>query len=124
MTPPEIDAAVHHQLGELLAISRALQEDVRRLDTKMQRSEDKSDESRAKMHRRIDDVVGTVGEVQTSVATLEKDVRDMKPVTDEVRRWKLLGMGALGMIGVGGIALGVSFADALKRIAGLLVGRP
>lgn len=123
MTPPEIDAAVHRQLGELLAISRALQEDVRRLDAKMQRSEDKSDESRAKMHRRIDDVVGTVGEVQTSVATLEKDVREMKPVTEEVRRWKLLGMGALGMIGVGGIALGVSFADALKRIAGLLLGR-
>jgi len=123
MTPPEIDAAVHHQLGELLAISRALQEDVRRIEAKVQRAEDKSDESRAKMHSRIDDVVGTVGEVQTGVATLEKDVRDMKPITDDVKRWRLIGMGALGMIGVGGIALGVSFADALKRIAGLLIGR-
>lgn len=123
MTPPEIDAAVHHQLGELLAISRALQEDVRRIEAKVQRAEDKSDESRAKMHSRIDDVVGTVGEVQTSVATLEKDVREMKPITDDVKRWRLIGMGALGMIGVGGIALGVSFADALKRIAALLLGR-
>ena len=123
MTPPEIDAAVHRQLGELLAISRALQEDVRRIEAKVQRAEDKSDESRAKMHSRIDDVVGTVGEVQTGVATLEKDVREMKPITDDVKRWRLIGMGALGMIGVGGIALGVSFADALKRIAGLLLGR-
>ena len=123
MTPSEIDAAVHRQLGELLAISRALQEDVRRIEAKVQRAEDKSDESRAKMHSRIDDVVGTVGEVQTSVVTLERDVKEMKPVTDDVKRWRLIGMGALGMIGVGGIALGVSFADALKRIAGLLLGR-
>lgn len=118
-----VDAALHQQMGELIAISRALQDDIRRLEDKMQRSDDRSDASRAKMHSRIDEVVGTVGGVQTSVATLEKDVKDMQPVTDEVRRWKLLGMGALGMMGIGGIALGVSFADALKRIGALLIGR-
>ncbi|OHV84135.1 hypothetical protein LCM4573_00010 [Rhizobium sp. LCM 4573] len=48
---------------------------------------------------------------------------EMKPVTEDVKRWKLMGMGALGMMGIAGIALGVSFADALKRIAGLLMGR-
>lgn len=117
------DAALHQQMGELIAISRALQDDIRRIEDKMQRSDDKSDQSRAKMHRRIDEVVGTVGDVQTTVATLEKDVKEMKPVTEDVKRWRLIGMGALGMIGVGGIALGVSFADALKRIAGLLIGR-
>ncbi|MGV1859970.1 DUF1515 family protein [Rhizobium rhizogenes] len=31
--------------------------------------------------------------------------------------------GALGVIGFGGMALGVSFADALKRIAAILLGR-
>jgi hypothetical protein len=118
-----VDAALHQQMGELIASQRAIQEDLRRIEDKLQRSDDKSEESRSKMHRRIDDVVGTVSEVKTGVATLERDVKEMKPVTDELRRWKLLGMGALGMIGVGGIALGVSFADALKRIAGLLIGR-
>lgn len=33
------------------------------------------------------------------------------------------GIGALSMIGIGGVALGVSFADALKRVGGLLIGR-
>ncbi|WP_119258906.1 DUF1515 family protein [Shinella zoogloeoides] len=117
------DGALRQQMGELIASQRAIQEDLRRIEDKLQRSDDKSDASRAKMHSRIDEVVGTVGEVQTTVAGLEKDVKDMKPVTDEVRRWKLLGMGALGMMGVGGIALGVSFADALKRIGTLLTGR-
>ena len=117
------DAALHQQMGELIASLRAVQEDLRRIEGKMQRLDDKSDASRTKMHSRIDEVVGTVGEVQTTVATLERDVKEMKPVTDEVRRWKLLGMGALGMMGIGGVALGVSFADALKRIGGLLLGR-
>ncbi len=118
-----VDAALHQQMGELIASQRAIQEDLRRIEDKIQRSDDKSDESRAKMHRRIDDAVGVVAEVKTSVATLEKDVKEMKPVTDDVRRWKLMGIGALGMMGIGGVALGVSFADALKRIAGLLIGR-
>ncbi len=35
----------------------------------------------------------------------------------------MMGLGALGMIGIAGMALGVSFADALKRIALVIVGR-
>ena len=42
---------------------------------------------------------------------------------EDVRRWKLMGLGALGMIGIAGMALGVSFADALKRIASIVLGR-
>ncbi|GLR55120.1 hypothetical protein GCM10007923_63410 [Shinella yambaruensis] len=123
MGAPVADASLHQQMGELIASQRAILEDLRRIEDKIQRSDDKSDESRAKMHRRIDDAVGAVGEVKATVAGLEKDVKEMKPVTDDVRRWKLMGIGALGMMGIGGVALGVSFADALKRIAGLLIGR-
>lgn len=43
----------------------------------------------------------------------------MKPVTDDVNRWKLMGIGALGVIGIGGM-VGVIFADALRRI-GLVI---
>ncbi len=120
---PEIDAAVHRQLGELVAGMHGLQESLRRVEEQSRRSEDKATESRAGMHRRMDEMVNRVGQVETSVSSLKDDVSDMKPVTDDVRRWKLMGIGALGMIGIGGIALGVSFADALKRVAGLLVGR-
>lgn len=118
-----VDAALHQQMGELIASQRAIQDDLRRIEDKIQRSDDKSEESRAKMHRRIDDVVGTVSEVQTGVATLEKDVKEMKPVTDEVKRWKLMGMGALAVTGVAAMALGVTFSEALKRIGMALLGK-
>jgi ElaB/YqjD/DUF883 family membrane-anchored ribosome-binding protein len=123
MTPPDYDAAVHRQLGELVATSKSTQDALRRLEEALRRSEDKSDSSRAAMHRRLDEVVERVGKVERALSTVQDEVKEMRPVTDEVRRWKLVGIGALGMIGIGGIALGVSFADVLKRIGGLLTGR-
>lgn len=123
MAPPEIDAAVHRQLGELVAGLRGIQDDMREMKATLQRSEDKSAESRAAMHRRLDEAVDRIGRVESSVASVNEDVAEMKPVTDDVRRWRLMGIGALSMIGIAGVALGVSFADALKRIAALLIGR-
>ena len=123
MTPPEIDAAVHRQLGELVAGLRGIQDDMREMKASLQRSEDKSAESRAGVHRRLDEAVDRIARVESSVASVNEDVAEMKPVTDDVRRWSLMGIGALSMIGIGGVALGVSFADALKRIGGLLIGR-
>lgn len=123
MTPPEIDAAVHRQLGELVSSVRGIQDDMREMKAALQRSDDKSAESRSVMHKRLDEAVGRIASVESSVASVNKDVADMKPVTDDVRRWRLMGIGALSMIGIGGVALGVSFADALKRIGGLLIGR-
>ena len=123
MTPPDIDAAVHRQLGELIAGMRSIQEDNRRLEDMMRRADDKSDESRARVHRRMDEMVDRVGKVETSMVTVQEDISEMRPVTDDVKRWKLMGLGALGMIGIAGIALGVSFADALKRIALVILGR-
>lgn len=118
-----VDAALHQQMGELIASSRAIQEDIRRLEHKMQRSDDKSDESRAAMHRRLDDVVGTVGEVETAVAGLERDVKEMKPVTEDVKKWKIMGMTAIAIIGLGGAAMGVTFAEAIKRVLAAIFGR-
>ncbi len=40
----------------------------------------------------------------------------MRKVTDDVQRWKLMGIGALADIGIGGMAMGVTFADAIRRI--------
>lgn len=123
MTPPEIDAAVHQQLGELVAGMRSLQEANRRLEDMIRRSDDKSEESRSRVHRRMDEAVDRMGKLETSVVTVQEDIAEMKPVTDDVRRWKLMGLGALGMIGIAGMALGVSFADALKRIALVIIGK-
>lgn len=39
-----------------------------------------------------------------------------------VKRWRLIGLGALGVIGIAGMALGVIFADVVKRAFTILTG--
>ncbi|NKJ03489.1 hypothetical protein FHT29_000434 [Rhizobium sp. SG741] len=71
----------------------------------------------------MDETIDRIGKLETTIVTVQEDISEMKPVTDDVKRWKLMGLGALGMIGIAGIALGVSFADALKRIALVVLGK-
>jgi hypothetical protein len=118
----EIDAAVHRQLGELIAGMRGLQESVKRVEDQALRSEDKSAESRAVVHRRMDEISTRVGSVEASIASVKEDVIEMKPVTDDVKRWKVMGLGALGVVGIGGAVLGVSFGDAVKRLLNIITG--
>ncbi|WP_371258834.1 DUF1515 family protein [Ensifer sp. ZNC0028] len=47
----------------------------------------------------------------------------MRPITDDVKRWKLMGIGALGVTGIAAMALGVSFAEAIRRIAFVVIGK-
>ncbi|NTG86225.1 DUF1515 domain-containing protein [Agrobacterium rhizogenes] len=113
---PADDNYIHQQIGSLAAKVDMLIEATRR-------SEEKSDVNRASMHRRMDEVVDRVAKVENTASAVQDDIKEMRPITDDVRRWKLMGLGALGMIGIAGMALGVSFADALKRIAAIVVGR-
>lgn len=119
---PEIDVAVHQTLGQLLAEVENLNHEVSAIRTEMHQSEQKSDASRSAMHRRVDELVDTVGKVETGLAAAQKDITDMKPVTEDVRKWKLMGIGALGVVGIGGTAIGVALAGALENIAHLLRG--
>lgn len=107
--------SVDRLLGELIAKVENLRED-------MKESERKSDISRAGVHRRLDDMVDRVGDVEGDVKEIRKDVSEMKPVTDDVKRWRLIGLGALGVIGIAGTALGVTFADVVKRAFTILTG--
>lgn len=123
MAATETAAAVHRQLGELAAGMRALQDTMRRIEEGADRAEDKAAESRAAVHRRMDELVGRVGHLETSTATIVSDVAEMKPVTDDVKRWKLMGIGALGVTGIAAMALGVSFAEAIRRIVFVIIGK-
>ncbi|WP_455918882.1 DUF1515 family protein [Ensifer canadensis] len=123
MSPAEIDVSVHRQLGELVAGMRGLQELIRRIEEGAQRAEDKATSSRAGVHQRMDQLVDRVGDLEASVSTLGGDVAEMKPVTDDVKRWKLMGIGALGVTGIAAMALGVSFAEAIRRIIFVIVGK-
>jgi hypothetical protein len=47
----------------------------------------------------------------------------MRPVTDDLKRWKPMGIGALAVIGTGGMAMGITFAHAIRRIGSIILGR-
>ncbi|WP_275593271.1 DUF1515 family protein [Rhizobium gallicum] len=116
MTPTEFDPRLHQQMGEMLA-------EIRNLRDAFRQSEIKSDSSRATMHQRMDMLVDRVGKVEGNVAAVQEDISEMRPVTDDVKRWKLMGIGALAVIGIGGMAMGVTFADAIRRIGAIVLGR-
>jgi len=123
MSAVEIDVAVHRQLGELVAGMRGLQESIRRIEEGARRAEDKTATSHANVHLRMEQLADRVGELEASVLAIGTDVAEMKPVTDDVRRWKLMGIGALGVTGIAAMALGVSFAEAIRRIVFVVIGK-
>ncbi|MGE6786347.1 DUF1515 family protein [Ensifer adhaerens] len=123
MSPAEIDIVVHRQLGELVAGMRGLQESIHRIEDGARRAEDKSAASQASVHRRMDQLSERVNELEASTSAIGTEISDMKPVTDDVRRWKLMGIGALGVTGIAAMALGVSFAEAIRRIVFVIAGK-
>lgn len=78
------------------------------------------DRSRANLHRRVDDLNSVVSDMKGNIEHLTKDVQDSKYVTDEVKRWKQRGMGALAVVGLGGTAFGVVISDAVQKFVALL----
>jgi hypothetical protein len=123
MSPAEIDMVVHRQLGELVAGMRGLQESIHRIEDGARRAEDKSAAGQASVHRRMDQLAERVNELEASASAIGAEISDMKPVTDDVRRWKLMGIGALGVTGIAAMALGVGFAEAIRRIVFVIVGK-
>lgn len=107
---------VERTLGMLLS-------EVQNLRLAVDRQERKSDESRATMHARVDALVDRVGGIEGDISTVKRDIADVKPVTDEVKKWKIMGMTAIAIVGVGGAALGVTFGEAIKRLLAVILGR-
>ena len=80
---------------------------------------ERADESRAVIHRRMDELVDRTGELEGAVGGLTADMTEVKAVTDEVTRWKLMGIGALGVTGIAFASLGSAltyFWSDLRRI--------
>jgi len=59
---------------------------------------DRADESRAGMHRRLDEVVMRTTHVETDIMAVKNTVKEMQAVTDEITlvRERVLGAGTLG----------------------------
>jgi len=103
--------AISEAIGSLRAEVRGLTESSRR-----------ADEHRANVHRRVDELVDEIGDLKSDMATVKRDVSDTKEVTEEVKRWKLMGMGALGVTGIAAGSLGALVAAYWNKIVAALTG--
>ncbi|ESY09709.1 hypothetical protein X752_13985 [Mesorhizobium sp. LNJC398B00] len=90
---------IYDRLGRLTATLEGVSEHLERQDRK-------SEASRGTMHKRLDDIALRVGYLESDMGAVKTTTTDMKVVTDEVVEWKQRGMGALGVIGIGGAVLG------------------
>jgi chromosome segregation ATPase len=111
---------IYRAIGTLSAQVEGLRRDIDASERRAGAENREADEKRAQVHRRMDDLVNEVGDIKTDIATITTQVTDSKKVTDEVKKWKLMGLGALGVVGIAGTALGVSLANSFEWLAKLL----
>jgi hypothetical protein len=78
---------------------------MKTLQENFRRSEDKSDLSRAQTHGRMDAMIERVGKVVSTMVDVQDDIKEMKPVVDEVTAWKQRGIGGLFIVGIGASAI-------------------
>ena len=103
------DASLHQiykAIGSLEASVANLVKTIEQADKRAADSNRRADDHRAVIHKRVDDLVGEVGDLKTNVETMKADVKDSKQITDEVKEWKQRGVGALFVAGIAGTAIG------------------
>ncbi|MBZ9870233.1 DUF1515 domain-containing protein [Mesorhizobium sp. BR1-1-9] len=66
-----------------------------------EQSEQRAASSRAKMYQKTDELVERVTATESAVSKLNADMTSVKEVTAEVTRWRLMGLDALGVTGMG-----------------------
>lgn len=107
----------------LLALGR-VQEGVDRLREDFSDEKDMAHESRAAIHRRLDDQAGEIAGLKTDVAisaqidaqvrerlktlaeTVEANREEVEPSISEWRRMKSMGIGLAGLLALGGLSFG------------------
>lgn len=110
---------IYKSIGALTAEVQGLRRDMEASERRAALENREADEKRAVVHRRMDDIISEVSDIKTDIATITGQVKDSKAVTDQVKQWKLMGMGALAVVGIGGTALGVSIANSFEWFAKL-----
>lgn len=110
-------------LAELAVEIRHLREDINEMKSQTQRDQDKADVSRAKVHARLDEVAKSVTVLEEQRRADADRLVSVEAVTNEVKRWKIMGMTSISIVGIGAAALGITFADAIKRLLQMLGGR-
>jgi hypothetical protein len=97
--------ATQNMQRDITEIRRDIKDSDSRAALSYEQSEQRAAASRAKMYQKTDELVDRVAATETAVSKLNDDMTSVKVVTAEVTRWKLMGLGALGVTGMAAAAL-------------------
>jgi len=110
---------VNRTLGVVLGKLEFLIKEVRDIRDDMTYSEGKSDTSRASIHKRLDEVVNRTGSLEGKMISVESTLAEVRETTDQVERWRLMGLGALGITGIAAGSLGAvvtAYWDSIVKV--------
>lgn len=111
--------SIFEAIGSLKSEVVALRRDVEDMGRDQARVGEAAAASRAVLHRRMDELVDRTGALEGDMAAVKGDMTEVKSVTDDVTRWKLMGLGALGVTGIAFASIGSAltyFWSDLRRI--------
>lgn len=78
------------------------------------------DNQEAREHRKW--VAETLEQQLKHIERLQNDMEVVKPITDKLSKWQLVGTGVILTVGAIGTAVGISFATIKEAIARILWG--
>lgn len=115
-----VDKRIEHLIGHLQGTVEAIKSSV-----------DRAEDSRSKTHGRINALqqdVATLGSKVDALAAsgdarltaVEKQAADSKVVTDDMKRLKQMGIGAIAIIGIGASAIGAIAVKFFDQIAAMM----
>lgn len=117
---------IYKLVGELTGAVKAIEGGIREIKQDLAKSEETSSDSRAGIHRRLDDIVQRTANLESDMSATKNKVEGMEKVTVEVTtlRSKAEGAGTLGywLLRLGGFLL--SFAGGAAAVYTWLTGRP
>ncbi|RVA04263.1 MULTISPECIES: DUF1515 family protein [unclassified Mesorhizobium] len=97
--------ATQNMQRDITEIRRDIKDSDSRAALSYEQSEQRAAASRSKMYAKTDELVDRVAATEAAVSKLNDDMTGVKAVTAEVTRWKLMGLGALGVTGMAAAAL-------------------
>jgi len=117
---------VERSLGLLFGQMQGLGQQLSQVQANIKEADEKSDKSRANVHRRLDDINTRTSHLESGMQTLANEVGDMRSVTDDVKKMReqAQGAGTLGqwLIRIGGGVLAV--AGWMIGVYTYLTGKP
>lgn len=111
-------------LHQILRTLGRLEEGQERMRADFDAEKEATRESRGRMHTKLEKIeedLAIVGQVaaqarEESAATKKLVDEEIKPVTDDVKRMRMIGLGIVGLVGFAFTALGITLATVSEGV--------